>query len=34
MLAVTLVIVAVKLAHDAFFAHAQLVTAFTHRAPN
>jgi hypothetical protein len=34
MLAVTLAIVAGKLAHDEFFAHARLVTAFTHRAPH
>jgi len=33
-LAVTLIIVAGKLAHDQFFAHSRLVTAFTHRAPN
>jgi uncharacterized membrane protein YfcA len=34
MLAVTLVIVAGKLAHDEFFSRSQLVTAFTHRTPN
>jgi len=33
-LAVTLMIVAGKLAHDEFFANSLLVTAFTHRAPN
>jgi len=33
-LAVTLMIVAGKLAHDEFLAHSMLVTAFTHRSPN
>jgi uncharacterized protein len=32
-LAVTLILVAGKLAHDQFFANSMLVTAFTHRAP-